>query len=149
METSVRDLLVPMLTINDNVATDALLDLVGLDTVNALTARLGMHDTHIVDLIGAMLDALAVECGFADYAHLARHNPSLDGPPTEETSARASPRPRLSTPTRGTRTTPADTVRLLIGLQGNATAGRPVDPAQIDTAIGHLARALVDRLEEP
>ena len=35
---SVRDLLVPMMTISDNVATDALIDLAGLETVNATTS---------------------------------------------------------------------------------------------------------------
>jgi hypothetical protein len=90
---SVRDLLVPIMTISDNVATDALIDLVGVETVNATTQRLGLADTLVGCSLKHMLDAMASEVGFSDYAHLARHDPAVDGPPGEETSVEPWPHP--------------------------------------------------------
>lgn len=64
IEMSVRDLLVPMITISDNVATDALIRAVGLDAVNATTARLGLDETVVVDDLQSTLDQMASEAGF-------------------------------------------------------------------------------------
>ncbi len=44
-EVSARDLVVASLTISDNAATDTLLDLVGVERVNAFTRRLGLNGT--------------------------------------------------------------------------------------------------------
>ena len=44
---SLRDLVVAMLTISDNVATDALLDRIGLDAVNTRAAHLGLANTVV------------------------------------------------------------------------------------------------------
>jgi beta-lactamase class A len=210
---SVRDLLVPMMTISDNVATDALIELVGIDAVNQTTARLGMSDTLVTRGLRDMLDSMAAEAGFQDYAALARHDPTTDGPPSANHVRRRLGSSTSLDPNRGERTTPADMVRLLQavwtdtagsadaclrarslmrqqltqnriasgfgagytvaaksgGLMGivrnevgvvTAPSGhsfavaiftrRPFDstaePAQIDAAIGALARSLVDQL---
>jgi beta-lactamase class A len=110
---SVRDLVPQMLTISDNVATDELISLVGLDRINELTAELGLTRTRIASDLRSMLDGMAEEAGFTNYAALARHDPTLDGPPsTDELSRRLNHSAALD-PVRGSRTTAADTVRLL------------------------------------
>lgn len=119
---SVRDLLVPMMTISDNVATDALIDLVGLEKVNATTQRLDLADTLVASGLKHMLDAMATEAGFSDYAHLARHDPVIDGPPDEEDIRRAVAASSALDPHRGSRTTPADMVRLMQALWTDAIA---------------------------
>ena len=110
---SVRDLLVLMMTISDNVATDAVIDLVSLQTVNATTQRLGLTDTLVVDNLRHMLDTVATEAGFTDYGHMMRHDPAVDGPPSEMDVRRAVDASAALDPRRGSRTTPADMVRLL------------------------------------
>lgn len=117
---SVRDLIVMMMTISDNVATDALIDLVGLEAVNATADRLGLTGTLVASSLRQMLDAMATDAGFADYAHLARHDPSVDGPPSEEDVRRAVAASSALDPHRGSRTTPADMVGLLQALWTDA-----------------------------
>jgi beta-lactamase class A len=119
---SVRDLLVLMLTISDNAATDALIEIVGLDTVNATTQRLGMTNTMVASNLARTLDTVAAEAGFTDYAHLVRHDPALHGPPSEEDVRRAVAASSALDPRRGSRTTPADMVRLLQALWTDGAA---------------------------
>lgn len=54
-----------MLTISDNVCTDALLDLVGLESVNATAARLGLGGTVVGSNLRELIDSLARDTGFA------------------------------------------------------------------------------------
>jgi len=130
VQMSVRDLVVPMLTISDNVATDALIDLVGLGTINSTTQRLGLVDTHVASDLRGMLDALAVDAGFADFDHLVRHDPAVDGPPlAEEVGSRIASSAALD-PHRWSRTTPAEAVRLLQALWTDV-AGPPAVCAQL------------------
>jgi beta-lactamase class A len=110
---SVRDLLVPMMTISDNVATDALIELVGLETINATTRRLGLAGTRVTSSLKQMLDTMASDAGFIDYAHLVRHVPAVDGRPSEGDIRRAVAASAALDPQRGSRTTSADMVRLL------------------------------------
>ena len=126
VQMSVRDLLVLMMTISDNVATDALIDLVGLETVNATTQLLGLSDTLVASSLKHMLDTVATEAGFTDYAHLVRHDPAVDGPPSEKDVRRAVAASSALDPHRGSRTTPADMVRLLQALWTDAAAPSPV-----------------------
>src|SRR5579859_142023 len=110
---SVRDLLVPMITISDNVAADALINAVGLDTVNTTIGQLGLPGTRLANDLRTMLNEMATEAGFSDYAALAAHDPATHGPPTEnQVRARLAASAALD-PTRGSRTTAADMVRLL------------------------------------
>ncbi len=110
--TTPRDLLPPMLTLSDNAATDALLSLLGVEAVNAATAAWGMPGTWLSEDL-AMLDGLAREIGFARYAELAAHDHTLQGPRGAENIRHAIARSAALDPARGSRTTPADMVRLL------------------------------------
>ncbi len=132
---SARDLLVPMMTLSDNVATDALLGLLGLADVNATTERLGLPVTWVAGDLATMLDEMAGEAGFEDYADLARHDPAADGPPTDDTIRAAIVRSAALDPTRGSRTTPAEMVRLLRLIWSDA-AGPPPACARMRTLMG-------------
>ncbi|WP_433291396.1 serine hydrolase [Actinoplanes sp. CA-030573] len=109
---SVRDLIVQMLTISDNVATDELIAMLGTDRINALTAALGLRGTRITGDLRSMLDDMAAEAGFPSYPALAGHDPAARPP------ALARIRESLHTsaaldPARGWATTAAETVTLL------------------------------------
>jgi hypothetical protein len=60
-----RDLVVAMLTISDNAATDTLLSRVSLDSVNASSARLGLRDTVINADVYTTIDSIGQDAGFA------------------------------------------------------------------------------------
>jgi beta-lactamase class A len=109
---SVRDLVTLMLTISDNVATDELVALVGLDQINQLTARLGLTRTGITSDLASMLNDMAGDAGFVDYPALAAHDPST-GPPSLAQVRLRLHRSAALDPARGWSTTAADTVRLL------------------------------------
>jgi beta-lactamase class A len=110
---SIRDLVVAMLTISDNVATDALIATVGLDEINRTTARLGIARTRITSDMRDMLDAMAADAGFRSYAELVVHDPDVAGPPSlREVTVRLAAGAVLD-PSRGNRTTAAETVTLL------------------------------------
>ncbi|HEY9291126.1 MAG TPA: serine hydrolase [Microlunatus sp.] len=112
-ELSLRDLQVLMMTISDNVATDAVIRAVGLPEINDLTRRLGLTNTRVTDDLQSMLDGMAVDVGFEDYAALVAHDPATAGPPNHaELTARIVHSAALD-PARGSRTTAADMVRLL------------------------------------
>ena len=67
VEASLQDLVVAMLTISDNDATDALIRRVGMDTVNAVSARLGLTGTVLVSDEGTIASSIAHEAGFASW----------------------------------------------------------------------------------
>lgn len=67
VEVSARDLLVPMLTISDNVATDALLAQVGIASCNATAIELGLRQTVIEQDLRATVDAIGQAAGFAGW----------------------------------------------------------------------------------
>ncbi|MFF0297294.1 serine hydrolase [Kitasatospora sp. NPDC004614] len=109
---SLRDMVVLMLTISDNPATDALLRRVGVDAVNATAARLGLTGTFVTADLRTMLDTIGEDLGRADWADLQTW---AAGAPAEEV-ARADaelPGVRAMDPSRGTRTTPRDMAALL------------------------------------
>jgi beta-lactamase class A len=124
VEMSVRDLVTMMLTISDNVATDALTALVGVEAVNGVTGRLGMADTAVASDLATMLDAMAVEAGFADYAALEVYQPGDGGPSADEIQSRLAASAALD-PARGTHTTARDAVRLLRALWNDEAGPRP------------------------
>jgi beta-lactamase class A len=119
---SVRDLVVAMLTISDNVATDELIDVAGLVDINHLTKELGLEKTWIASNLQQMLDDIAREAGFANYLRLADHEPDRDGPPSlSEIASRIESSSPLD-PTRGTRTTPREAAMLLQALWSDHAA---------------------------
>lgn len=110
VEASLRDLCVAMLTISDNVATDAVLAAVGIEAVNELTARLGLVGTVIESDLATLVDSIGQEAGFAGWnefnawwteqprppeelaraAAAVRGCAALDAPRTNRTTARES-----------------------------------------------------------
>lgn len=67
VDASLRDLLIPMLTISDNVATDALLGLVGITSCNATAAELGLASTIIVNDLRGTIDSIGQAAGFVSW----------------------------------------------------------------------------------
>jgi beta-lactamase class A len=107
-----RDMVVMMLTISDNHATDALLRRVGVDAVNATAARLGLTSTVIESDVRTMLDSIGQDIGCASWQDAVAWAAAA---PAEEL-ARADGRLlacRALDPARGTRTTPRDMATLL------------------------------------
>ncbi|HEX9067613.1 MAG TPA: serine hydrolase [Ktedonobacterales bacterium] len=133
VEVSLRDLLVPMLTISDNVATDALLALVSIEACNATAAELGLAETVIVDRYHTMIDAIAQAAGFASWDALSTWAAQ---PHSSASSALVEERVRSSAPMQAqtaTRTTPHDMCRLLRLIWSNQAA-----PAEACRHIRHL-----------
>jgi beta-lactamase class A len=118
---SVRDLVVAMLTISDNAATDELIAVVGLDEINRTTGALGLEVTCIAGDLRTTLDEIAVEAGFPDYAAMAAHDPSTGPPSSAEIGVRVHASAALD-PALGTRTTAKETVRLLQEIWTNRAA---------------------------
>ena len=69
---SLGDLAYMMLAVSDNAATDALVDRVGLDAINARLAALGLHDTAVPYDLAGVLQEIAEHVGFTSYDELAR-----------------------------------------------------------------------------
>ena len=67
VRTSLRDLVVAMLTISDNVAADALLDRIGLDAVNTRAAYLGLAGTVVTANLRTIINSIGRDAGFADW----------------------------------------------------------------------------------
>jgi beta-lactamase class A len=79
VEVSLRDLVVTMLTISDNDATDALLRRVGIGAVNETSARLGLGNTVVTADLRTLLDSIFQEAGFESWKaamdwHARTHN---------------------------------------------------------------------------
>ncbi len=113
VEVSLRDLLVPMLTLSDNVATDALLARVGITSCNATAAELGLSETVIVDDLRTMIDSIGQAAGFDGWGALtawaARPHSGAEEARVEE-RVRSAPAMQAQT---ATRTTPRDMCLLL------------------------------------
>lgn len=121
VDVSVRDLVVAMLTLSDNAATDALLDRVGIESCNATAVALGLTGTRLVDTIGSSVDAVARAAGFASWSDLAARSGELS-PEAEERAAeamRAAPSLHAET---ANRTTPGDMCRLLRAIWSDEAA---------------------------
>lgn len=121
---SVRDLVVAMLTLSDNVATDELIALAGLDEINRTTRELGMARTEVTSNLRDMLRDMAIEIGFENFESFAAHNPDIDGAPSAKEIAEKIEASAALDPTRGTRTTAFETVALLQAISTDR-AGEP------------------------
>jgi beta-lactamase class A len=114
VEVALGDLLVPMLTISDNEATDALIGIVGLSAINQTAIELGLSNTVIVSDYGATIGGIAQAAGFSDWDTMIAWSSS--GSPSErerqavEDKLRAAPQLQPGT---ATRTTPRDMCQLL------------------------------------
>jgi len=133
---SLRDLVTAMLTISDNVATDALIERVGVQTLNVAAVDLGLDHTHVVSDLQTMLDLIGHDAGFGDYATLAAWEPdSPEDPALAEVQQRVRTSAALD-PARTTRTTPRDMVRLLRGIWTDQ-AGRAEACARVRDLMAH------------
>lgn len=113
VDVSARDLVPAMLTISDNVATDALLDLVGVETCNALAVDLGLAGTVVVEPLAAMIASIARVAGFDDWDGFTAWQAS-DPPPAERDLVDRRVRACSAlTPISATRTTARDMCVLL------------------------------------
>jgi beta-lactamase class A len=139
---SVRDLVVQMLTVSDNVATDELIALVGLDAINRLTRELRLEQTLVVADLRTMLGEIARDAGFEDFGRLVAAE--LDASPVhaQEIARRIAQSGPLD-PTRGTRTTPRETVHLLRAIW-TGDAGPADACARVRATMAHqLVRARI------
>ena len=113
VEVSLRDLVVAMLTISDNVATDALLAAVGIDAVNAASARLGLSQTVITSDIQTLVNSIWQEAGFAGWnAAMAWHAEPHSQSELDEVDEKWRAAPAL-TAASSNRTTPRDMATLM------------------------------------
>ncbi len=121
---TLRDLVTAMMTISDNAATDALLHRVGIVSVNAASATLGLSATVVTSDLATMIDSIALDSGFDDWSSMTtwlshRHA----GAEITEVVRRMLAATAL-TPGVATRTTARDMARLL-GLIWSDRAGPP------------------------
>jgi beta-lactamase class A len=119
---SVRDLVIAMLTVSDNAATDELIALLGVERINQLTADLGMKETAITSDLRQLLEDVAHAAGFADYSSLVAHDPALDGPPSAQQIRDRMAQARALDPALGTRTTAHEMVALLQAIWADQAA---------------------------
>jgi len=113
VEVSLRDLVVAMLTISDNMATDALLGRVGIDAVNAGSARLGLANTVIAADLRTIVNSIGHDAGFKDWDAIWEWAVQ---PHSEDDEARLTVRMAAANaliPSRTTRTTPREMAALL------------------------------------
>jgi beta-lactamase class A len=172
---SVRDLVVSMLTISDNVATDELLAVAGMERVNRTTHELGLVCTRITSTQRDMLDGMAAEVGFPSYApvlllqaiwrdragdprtcrlvrqlkgqQLTRHRIASGLGPPITVAAKSGGLLGIVRNEAGVVTFP-DGAAYAVAVFTRRTTETTTDPALIDAGIGRIARALIDRLRE-
>jgi beta-lactamase class A len=113
VEASLRDLVAAMLTISDNTATDALLHRIGIDTVNASSARLGLASTVIAADLRTVINSIGRDAGFADWAQMWARASEPHSQDDEDRAIRRMLAAAALAPGRTTRTTPRDMVKLL------------------------------------
>jgi beta-lactamase class A len=107
-----RDMVVLMLTISDNHASDVLLRRVGIDSVNATAARLGLVSTVIESDVQTMLDSIGQDIGCAGW----EDSVAWAAVASADDQARADGQLLACAaldPLRGTRTTAGDMASLL------------------------------------
>ena len=114
VEVSLRDLAASMLIVSDALATDVLIDRVGVDRVNELTRSLGLQNTEIVDGVRPMFDSLARDVGFRSGREFLSH--TWEDPDEVVRVLEQMPRAAACDPTRATRTTPREMTHLLYAI---------------------------------
>jgi beta-lactamase class A len=73
VECSLRDLVNSMLTVSDMLATDFVIDRIGIDRINALAQELGLLKTVVAMNVITMFHHLARDVGFESWQALAAH----------------------------------------------------------------------------
>lgn len=143
---SLRDLCHQMMSVSDNGATDILLAKVGRDRVNERLKACGCSSTVVECGLGSMFDEMAVEIGFANYAHLAAARAGELG---HEALLRSNDlslvdATRAFDPTRTNRSTPRDMTRLLGSVCRNEAAS-PESCAQLRDVMGQQVSSRLGR----
>lgn len=110
---SLQDLVVAMLTLSDNVATDALLDRPGIGAVNASCARLGLTGTVIATDVRTAIDSIGIAGGFSGWDALSAWASEPHSESEERRIGQLLMEANALTAQRATRTTPRDMVTLL------------------------------------
>jgi beta-lactamase class A len=113
VEVSLRDLVVAMLTISDNVATDALLDRVGIDAVNAGSARLGLAGTVVTADLDTIVNSIGHDAGFSDWNAIWKWAAQPHSQDDEDKMVRRLMAVSALVPARTTRTTAREMATLL------------------------------------
>jgi beta-lactamase class A len=113
VEASLRDLVVAMLTISDNAATDALLGRLGTDAVNASSARLGLTGTVVTADLRTIINSIGQAAGFASWDAMWAWNEQPHSTDEEDHLLRRLMTADALVPERTTRTTPRDMATLL------------------------------------
>lgn len=118
VEVSLRDLCGLMLTISDNTATDRLIEVVGLDRINARASHCDCVATVIESDLQTLFDGIGTDMGYADYATYAAAQAGAFG---EEARLLSTDPARIDAcaaydPRRTNRSTARDMTRLLTAI---------------------------------
>lgn len=150
---SLRDLVLSMMSVSDNRATDLVMDLVGLERVNATLQRLGLPRTSVTVDCQTLWDQLAEDAGAGDDASLAQPSAALaerlarsrplQAATTNRTTARETTELlRRIWQTDGIPSIAADEIRRILGLQvwgHRLTTGFPDARVKLFAKTGTLA----------
>lgn len=128
---SVRDTALLMMSVSDNAATDVLLDLVGLDRVNATLADLGLRHTRLVSGCALILSSVLEDLGVTSAEEWER----LVADTAPEEMAAMARRLRSNDASQTSASTPAETTRLL-QLIWRDEAGPPEACAEVRRIMG-------------
>ncbi|MGM9331012.1 serine hydrolase [Streptomyces murinus] len=131
---SLRDMVVLMLTVSDNPCTDALMNRLGVDTLNATAARLGLRNTVVRSDLRTLLDSIGQDLGHAGWADLVDWSARASAAESAGADEKL-PRVRALTPGAGTGTTARDMVRLL-RLLWSGQAGPAAACARVRAVMG-------------
>jgi len=140
VEVSLRDLVVAMLTISDNDATDALLRRVGIGAVNAGAVRLGLAGTVVAAELRTIVNSVGHDAGFRDWDAMWEWVAQPHSQDDEDQLVRRVTAASALIPSRTTRTTPRDMATLL-RLIWSGQAGPPPACQRVRQLMGQqLAR---------
>lgn len=135
VEVSARDLVVAALTISDNAATDALLDLITVERVNAFTRQLGLTGTHLEGTLRETIDSIGRDAGFNSYAGLLRFWADAPDPAEASLVRRRVAACAALDPHRGSQTTADDMAQLMKAVWGDR-ASTPAVCARVRRLMG-------------
>ena len=138
VEVSLRDLAVSMITVSDALATDVLIERVGIDRVNELTRSLGLENTEVVGDVKSMFDSLARDLGFGSGREFLSH--TWDDPTEVARVLEQMPRAAACDPARTTRTTAREMTQLLRAIWRDEAA-----PAEACAAVRSLMAKQLQR----
>ncbi len=135
VECSMRDLVSSMLTVSDMIASDVVIDRIGIDRVNALAQELGLSKTVVAMNVSSMFHHLARDVGFESWEALAGHAWEDDG--EVDLAHQRILQAAVCDPTNAmaTRTTARETTELL-ALIWDGLAGPPEACARVRSLMG-------------